>query len=149
MNSGSEHNRRLIAALLASWSDPDPARFASLFVADGRFEDVPYGIRIIGTEALLAHAARVKKHNVDFEMTMLRCDATATTGVAEWQLAHEYVGRFDGIDCTGRPVRIRGLSIYEFRDGLIASATDYWNYMELVRTMEVIPREIRGFRAAG
>lgn len=73
---------------------------------------------------------------------------TVTTGVAEWQLTHVFAENFDGVDCTARPVRIKGISIYEFRDGLIARSTDYWNYMEMVRAMEGFPREIRNFRGA-
>lgn len=144
----AEANRRAIAAQQKGWGHPDPERFASLFVADGRFEDVPYAIVLEGREQLRAHAERVAKHSQGLTVEMIRCDATDTTGVAEWILTHPYVGNFDGVDCTGRAIRIRGLSIYEFRDGLIARATDYWNYMEIIRAVEVIPREIRGFRTA-
>jgi len=139
-------HRALIHGLQASWADPDPETFVALFTPDGIFEDVTYGIHLVGHDALRAHAQRMKKHGKDLSVAIDRCDATATTGVAEWRLSHVYAGRFDGVDCTGRPVAIRGLSIYSFADGRIARAADYWNYMELVRTMEVIPRELREMR---
>lgn len=144
----AERHRALIFALHASWADPDPETFVALFAADGIFEDVTYGIRLDGHDALRAHARRMKKHSTGLNVAIDRCDATTSTGVAEWRLSHIYAGNFDGVDCTGRPVTIRGLSIYTFADGRIARAADYWNYMELVQTMEVIPRALRGMRTA-
>ncbi|WP_157219356.1 nuclear transport factor 2 family protein [Flavisphingomonas formosensis] len=142
----SARNHALIEALQASWADPDPESFVALFTPDGIFEDIPYAIRLVGHDALRTHARRMKKHSVGLSVALDRYDATASTGVAEWRLSHVYAGNFDGVDCTGRPVAIRGLSIYFFSGGLITRAADYWNYMELVRTMEVIPREVRGMR---
>lgn len=136
----------LIRALQKSWSDPDPSRFAALFTPDGLFEDKTYGISVRGHEALRAHARRMKKHNAGFSVDILTCDATERTGVAEWVLSHVFTGNFDGIDCTGVPVRICGLSLYEFRDGRIARAADYWNYMEIVRCVGVLPKELRAYR---
>jgi len=148
MSAICRSNRKLIEALQASWANPDPASFSSLFTEDGEFEDVPYAICLKGRDALHAHAQRMKKHNVSLGVEILTCDATKTTGVAEWIVSHDYVRTFDGVDCTGRPVRLRGLSLYRFTDGLISLARDYWNYMEMVRAMGVIPREIREFRTA-
>lgn len=141
-------NIALMRALQASWADPDPESFACLFAPDGRFEDVTYGIRLAGHEQLRAHAARMKKHSNQLMVEIDACDATETTGVAEWRLSHIYSGNFDGVACSGVTVAMRGLSIYEFADGRIARAADYWNYMELVRAVGVIPRELREFRTA-
>lgn len=146
MTAAATRHLGLIRALQASWADPDPETFVALFTPDGMFEDVTYGIRLVGHEALRLHARRMKKHSSGLHVAIDRCDATASTGVAEWRLSHVYAGNFDGVDCTGRPVAIRGLSIYSFAAGRIARAADYWNYMELVRTMGVIPRELRGMR---
>ncbi len=139
-------NIALIRAIQASWSDPDPETFPALFTDDGAFEDVAYGISIRGQEALRAHARRMKKHNVGLHIEVTTCDATAETGVAEWRLSHSFTGNFDGVDRTGVPIDIRGLSVYTFRDGRIARAADYWNYMEMIRAVGVIPRELRNFR---
>lgn len=143
-----ENNIALIRALQASWSDPDPESFVRLFAPDGRFEDVPYAIRLHGHDELRAHARRMKKHNNGLRVEILTCDATAKTGVAEWRLSHIYAGNFDGVDCTGIPIEIRGLSIYEFDAGRITRATDYWDYMEIVRAVKVLPRALREFRTA-
>ena len=144
----SEAHVRLIAAIQASWSDPDPETFASLFTSDGLFEDKTYGISARGEDQLRAHARRVKKHAVGLEVEILTSDATERTGVAEWRLSHIFTGNFDGVDCTGKPIQIQGLSLYEFAAGKIARATDYWNYMEIVRCVGVLPRELRGFRTS-
>lgn len=134
-------------ALQASWRASDPDAFANLFTPHGVFEDVTYGFRAQGYDALRAHAGRMRKHNADLRIDILRCDATDGAGVCEWRLAHTYHGQFDGIDCTGAAIDIRGLSIYEFSDGKISRASDYWNYMELVRAVGVVPREVRRYRA--
>ena len=144
----NEANADLIRRLQASWSNPDPESFVSLFADDGLFEDKTYGIRAQGTEQLRVHARRVKKHNVDLRVDILTCDATDETGVAEWRLSHVFTGNFDGVDCTGKPIAIDGLSIYRFAGGKIARAADYWNYMEIVRSVGVLPRELRGFRTS-
>lgn len=136
----------LIRGVQQSWSDPDPESFVTLFTPDGVFEDRTYGIMLQGHEQLRAHAARMKKHNVGLKVEILTCDATERTAVAEWELSHVFTGNFDGVDCTGKPIRIRGLSIYEFEAERIRRAADYWNYMEIVRCVGVLPRELRGFR---
>lgn len=141
-------NIALIRSIQASWSDPDPETFVAVFTPDGEFEDVTYGIRLRGHEALRAHARRMKKHNVNLRIDISTCDATELTGVAEWRLSHVYVGNFDGVDCSGKPIEVRGLSIYEFAAGRIARATDYWNYMEIIRAVGVLPRELRALRTA-
>ena len=138
----------LIDAIQASWSNPDPQAFVSLFTEDGLFEDKTYGIAVRGHEELRAHARRVQKHNVGLAVEILTADATERTGVAEWRLTHSFTGNFDGVDCTGAPILIHGLSIYEFADGRISRAADYWNYMEIVRSVGVIPRELRNFRTS-
>lgn len=144
--SGNAANIALIRALQASWSSRDPETFVSLFTADGAFEDVPYAIRLRGHEQLRAHATRMKKHNNNLSVEMVACDATDHTGVAEWRLSHVFTGNFDGVDCTGKPILIRGLSIYLFEGGLISRATDYWDYMDIVRNVGVLPRELRDYR---
>jgi steroid delta-isomerase-like uncharacterized protein len=141
-------NLVLIRSLQASWSNPDPEAFVRLFSPDGEFEDVPYRINLRGHAQLRAHSLRVKKHNVQLNVDVMRCDATERTGVAEWRLSHVYTGNFDGIDCSGKRIEIRGLSIYEFANNRIVRATDYWNYLEMIRAIGVLPRELRGFRSA-
>lgn len=147
MSSHSDHIA-LIRAIQASWSNPDPETFVTVFAPDGEFEDVTYGIRLRGHDALRGHARRMKKHNVNLRIDITTCDATDRTGVAEWRLSHVYVGNFDGVDCSGKRIELRGLSIYEFTEGRIARATDYWNYMEMIRAVGVLPRELRAFRTA-
>lgn len=144
----SERNAAVIRQLQQTWSDPDPGTFARLFREDGEFLDIPYGIHLRGHAELQAHSARMKKHSRDLRIDIHRCDATAETGVAEWTLSHLYSGRFDGVECTNVPIVIAGLSIYTFADGLIVRAADYWNYMEIVRSVQVMPREMRGMRQA-
>jgi steroid delta-isomerase-like uncharacterized protein len=141
-------NLTLIRSLQASWRDPDPESFVSLFTPNGEFEDVPYGIHVQGHAQLRAHALRVKKHNVQLHVEVTRCDATENTAVAEWRMSHVYAGNFDGVDCSGKWIELRGLSIYEFADNRIARATDYWNYMEMIRAVGVLPRELRGLRTS-
>jgi steroid delta-isomerase-like uncharacterized protein len=136
----------LIEAIQASWSNPDPESFVSLFTEGGIFEDKAYGIVLIGHGQLRAHAQRMRKHNVDLSIDILTCDATETTGVAEWRLRHVFTGNFDGVDCTGKPILIEGLSLYQFSRGRIQRAADYWNYMEIVRSVGVVPKELRNFR---
>lgn len=143
-----QHNVELIQKLQQSWSDPDPETFVSLFRPDGVFQDIPYGISLTGHDELRAHATRMKKHSRDLNVRISYSDATLETGVAEWELTHLFSGRFDGVDCADAPVAIRGLSMYIFTDGLISRAVDYWDYMEIVRSVGVIPRELRGLRRA-
>jgi len=144
--SGSDAHIALIRSIQKSWSSSDPEMFVQLFTEDGVFEDKTYNIRAEGHAQLRAHAWRVQKHNVDLTVDILTCDATSKTGVAEWRLSHTFRGNFDGVDCTGVPITLHGLSLYQFSEGRIARAADYWNYMEIIRCVGVIPRELRGLR---
>jgi len=144
----SETNVALMRALQASWSHPDPDRFSDLFTEDGEFEDVVYGVKLKGRSELRAWSARLKKHVQEMRIEILTCDATEETGVCEWRLFHRFTGNFDGVDRTGAPIDIRGLSVYRFAGGRIASGRDYWNYMEMIRAVQVLPRELRGLCAS-
>ena len=140
--SVAQHIERM-RALQAGWADPDSDRFAALFTEDAEFEDVVYGNKVRGRAAIRAYHARVAKHARGMRVEISACEATLTTGVCEWRLFHLYSGNFDGVNCTDAKIDIRGLSVYEFADGLIHRARDYWNYMEMIRAVGVLPRELR------
>lgn len=64
--------------------------------------------------------------------------------VMSWRITGTHLGPGLGIPPTGRPIDIRGLTLFEFEDGLIVGGADRWNRGEfLASLMQVRVDELR------
>jgi len=101
------------------------------YVPDCTFEDKAFGIVHHGHAGLREVFAFTFTMMPDFRVrygtTVLNHDA----GAAEWTFTGHFHGEFGGRHHTGTPVRIEGVSFMTFRDGRIATNTDYWNVKSL------------------
>ena len=74
----------------------------------------------------------------DFEVF---ADAKMQSGVVTWSLSATMTGPLDtGVPATGRPVRISGANLVRFRDGLISEHTNYYDALDMMQQMGLLPR---------
>lgn len=133
-----------MAGYQAAWEARDPAMFAALFHADGKYHNTPFQVQV-GSAALAEYWKRVQLQ----EDVQLRFEVLADqgdTGVAHWHVTYQVASeelfqiwaRSTG---TGLPPRkagdplprmvLDGVLQARFAHGLCAEARIWWHSMPL------------------
>lgn len=121
----------LIRNLTKAWAG-DEQLLIDQYVEDCIFEDKAFGIVHHGHDGLREVFAFSFSMMPDFRVEYGNEVIGAECGAAEWIFTGSFHGEYDGVKHDGTPVRISGVSFMTFRDGKIATNTDYWN----VKTIE-------------
>lgn len=82
----------------------------------------------------------------DFETFL---DVEAQSGVAVWTARGTMTGRLDtGVPATGRPVNVRGATLFRLRDGLVSEYRLMFDALDMMQQMGLLPRSTGvGFKA--
>ena len=124
----------LLRAALGDLLAPGTRRFTEMFAEDGVME-FPYappgGVRRLeGRQALAAYLPRVVEAVEIHRFSEPIVHRTQEPGVVILEFGCEGRGRQ-----TGRPYDQRYVSVVALRDGHIVRYLDYWNPLEVLRTM--------------
>jgi steroid delta-isomerase-like uncharacterized protein len=77
----------------------------------------------------------------DFEITVDRIVADEEAAVVQWRAAGSFSGGpFQGIEPTGRQVKIRGVDVMEITGGLVRHNTIYYDGASFARQVGMLPR---------
>jgi hypothetical protein len=71
----------------AAWEQRDPAMFAALFLADGRYHNTPFQLQH-GTEQLMEYWKRVQLQE-DVRLTFEVLASAAGSGIAHWHVTYQ------------------------------------------------------------
>ena len=82
----------------------------------------------------------------DFETFL---DVEAQSGVAVWTARGTMTGRLDtGVPATGKPVNVRGTTLFRLRDGLVSEYRLMFDALDMMQQMGLLPRSTGvGFKA--
>lgn len=82
----------------------------------------------------------------DFESFL---DVEAQSGVAVWTARGTMTGRLDtGVPATGKPVNVRGATLFRLRDGLVGEYRLMFDALDMMQQMGLLPRSTGvGFKA--
>lgn len=82
----------------------------------------------------------------DFETFL---DVEAQSGVAVWTARGTMTGRLDtGVPATGKPVNVRGATLFRLRDGLVGEYRLMFDALDMMQQMGLLPRSTGvGFKA--
>lgn len=82
----------------------------------------------------------------DFETFL---DVEAQSGVAVWTARGTMTGRLDtGVPATGKPVNVRGATLFRLRDGLVSEYRLMFDALDMMQQMGLLPRSTGvGFKA--
>ena len=116
--------------------DIDVEGALSRYADDVVFEDVIFGEVIRGKEGLRGFFAaftgpEAGKNTFEVEAYTGGADA----GAVQWTWRAVHGGRFLGVEAAGKQTQTRGVSLLTFRDGKIASQTDYWDAAAVLRQL--------------
>jgi predicted ester cyclase len=136
--------RKHIAAELAH----DSAAAASTYVADGYYNHMPTGLHFSGRNAVqLQYAASY----VNFPDQTFAIEGEVIEGdtLVHWSTLQATVkGPFLGIPPTGRRIALPFVARIEFRDGLMAGETLWYDTMTLCEQAGYDPAQVRAAIAA-
>ena len=119
--------RRLVDELYAAWSLHQPEKIDAIFADDAVYEDVAAGEVHRGREEIKELLRAAYAWAPDFRVTMtslLVCEDSVAT---EWISEGIQTGPLGDLPASGNSFRLRGASILTFRDGKIATVTDYYD----------------------
>lgn len=105
---------------------------------------VPVGI-LRGRDESRAYLAELFAAFPDFTLTPGRRAAAGEVVFADWRATGTHTGGpFQGVEPTGRRMELRGVDVFEVRDGLIARSTVYYDGLGVARSMGMMPAQGSG-----
>jgi steroid delta-isomerase-like uncharacterized protein len=135
VNSAREAALASVAGAIAR--DPDAVVSHS---SAGQIEDVVAVGRFEGPQEIRGFFAEMFAAFPDFDLTIERVVAEGAVTVVQWHASATFCGeRFQGIRATGRHLEIRGVDVFEVRDGRIVRATVYYDGAAFARQIGLLP----------
>jgi steroid delta-isomerase-like uncharacterized protein len=150
--AGQEATPPALPALLGEWeaamATHDPDQILTLFTDDALWEEVALNVAASGPEAIRAHLEGVFAATPDISYDVTGGFAAGDRMAAEWIISGTLTGDFPGLPPgTGQPFTVRGVSIFDLRDGRIARYTEYWDAFTFLVQLGALPAP--GASAAG
>jgi steroid delta-isomerase-like uncharacterized protein len=142
----------LLVELVAAWNAHDPQRVASFYTEDATVEVgflgevIARGRDEIANEFVAGNLAAIP----DWRFETRSGYATAGRIIWEWTYTGTYSGQYEGMPAgTGQPVSLRGVTIFELRDGLIARDVFYDDFLGFLEQTGLLEKYAQGTLAAG
>lgn len=112
----------LLAAYRRAWENLDGDAWVAIFTDDAEYHEDPFGVPLVGHNALRAYLLDASASQRDVEFTVERHWVSGTTVLAAWRAA--FTRR-----ATGRLVRMAGFITAEVApDGRIARFREWTRY---------------------
>ena len=126
-STSPEEIRRLVYELYAAWSLHQLEKIDTIFTDDAAYEDVAAGQAYRGKEAIKELLRGAYAWAPDFRVTMQSLIVADDRAATEWLSEGIQTGPIGDLPASGNSFRLRGVSTFVFRDGKIASVTDYYD----------------------
>lgn len=131
----------LLEELVSAWNAHDPQRVASFYTEDAVVEVgfvgevIAEGRDEIANEFVATNLAAIP----DWRFETRSGYATGDRIVWEWTYTGTYTGQYEGLPPgTGQSLSLRGVTIFELRDGLIARDIFYDDYYGLLEQLGLL-----------
>ncbi len=138
-NQSRDETERVTRAFFDAMNSMDKQNPLDLCSDDTRFEDTAFGVIAEGKEQYTAIFRKffgaISNMKAEIESTI----ASGEFAASVWTFSGTQMGDFPGVPATGRPFRVRGVSIMRVRNGKVTSRTDYWDSATMLRQLGVIP----------
>jgi steroid delta-isomerase-like uncharacterized protein len=125
--------------LVAAWNDHDTDRAVSFYAHDVAMYDVGDGKPQIGHEGFIRMFAGLLRAFPDAQFVEEQLIVQGERAALFWTLEGTHQGRLMNIPATGRPVRAKGVSYFEFRDDKVVRIDRIWDVAGVLRTIGLLP----------
>ena len=126
----------IVERAIAAWNSHDPDKTVTAYTDDVVYEDVPHRIISHGRAELREFVAGCFASDGDVKVELVNSWVHDGHGVMEWVWRGVDIEQFK----TGKPFAIRGLSIFEVRDGKISRDRDYYDVATQMRDVGALPK---------
>jgi steroid delta-isomerase-like uncharacterized protein len=120
---------------IAAWNSHDPAKWATSFTSDIYYEDVTFGEISRGSAEAKKFAISFFTDVPDLKLDLVEANIEGNHGSIQWILS----GTDKGIFKTGKPFKVRGVSIITIANGKISRSIDYYNLATIMKDVGVLP----------
>jgi steroid delta-isomerase-like uncharacterized protein len=131
-STAPEEIRRLVQELYAAWSLHQLEKIDAIFTSDAAYEDVAAGQVHRGKEEIKQCLRAAYAWAPDFRVTMKSLIVADDCAATEWLSEGIQTGPIGDLPASGNSFRLHGASILTFRDGKIATVTDYYDMATLL-----------------
>jgi steroid delta-isomerase-like uncharacterized protein len=131
-STSSGEIRRLVQELYAAWSLHQLERIDAIFTHDAAYEDIAAGQVYRGTKEIKQLLRAAYAWAPDFKVTMKSLIVADDCAATEWLSEGIQTGPIGDLPASGNSFRLHGASILTFRDGKIATVTDYYDMATLL-----------------
>ena len=123
-----------------AWNSHDGRKVAAFMTPDAVYADPPIGARNQGRDAIAAWAdSIVPTFSSDYTFESVSFIQSGDRYAGEWIVRGTHDGSSPEMPATGRQFAIHGVSIGELEDGQIRVITEYWNMVEFLVQIGVMP----------
>ena len=129
-------------AYLDAWNRHDGQAVASFFTEDGVFADQALGRRYQGMEAIAGFVESTGEEvSSDYAFTLLDSFQTGDRYALVWTFGgtNDRANPNPPLPATGKQFSVRGVSIGRLEGDRIKENTDYWNLVELLGQLGLMP----------
>jgi steroid delta-isomerase-like uncharacterized protein len=128
-----------------AWNRHDGEAVASFFTDDGVYADQTLGLRHQGKEAI-KDFVNTSEHNFSSDLHINQLDMFTTDDryALVWDMTgtHDRSSQDSSMLATGKRFTIRGASIGLLEGGKIKQNTDYWNMVEFLAEVGLMPAPV-------
>ena len=125
--------------LVEAWNEHDANKVAALYAPDYEEEDIAAADRhrspIAARATFVLYLRAFPDLRLEAEDVVIQGDCA----VLSWILTGTHRGSLMNIPATGRPVRVRGVSIMTFDAGRIKRTCRVWDLAGMLRTFGLLP----------
>lgn len=124
-----QHNEDLLEAFISTLNEHDAQQFSLLFTDSCRYTEMNSGRNFAGREAVAGYISGTLKGMPDSQFEIVSLMADDHMGMVEWLwTGTNSVGWPQlGIPSTGQHMELSGVSVIEFKDGMIHRNREYWD----------------------
>jgi steroid delta-isomerase-like uncharacterized protein len=139
---------------LAAWNSHDPAQVAACAAEDVVWDSPALREPAYGRAGVAGLVESTAAAFPDYEFSAPASLAIAEDGLTAyvpWRMTATNTGPFDppGYAPTGRPVDLRGIDVWQFRNGFIWRYEAVYNYSLIARQLGLAPRRGGGLERLG
>lgn len=117
----------------------DLSRAAEIWGPDSVDDFVAVGV-YRGTEQIKGLFAEIFSAVPDFSIEVDRILVDGDVATVQWNARGTFTGTpFLDVEATGKPIAFRGVDVMEWRDGVIATNTIYYDGAEFARQIGLLP----------
>jgi steroid delta-isomerase-like uncharacterized protein len=96
---------------------------------------------VVGIDSAKAYYGQFLKGFSDIQFTMKNVFGQDDHLVKHWKFKGTHTGEFFGIPATGKSVDLDGATIVKMKDGKIASEQDFFDNMDLMTQLGLVPAQ--------